>query len=91
MYDLKLLLNLDKEVGEFGEWSTYGCYKDGNNSTDEIVTCKCNHLTNFACLMDVSQSITEEASLPLQIVTWIGCVLSIVGLLWTFIVHLKLK
>ena len=33
----------------YGDWSTYGCWRD--TIEDDIVTCKCNHLTNFAILV----------------------------------------
>lgn len=37
---------------EVGDWSQEGCsLKDLNNTH---VTCQCDHLTNFAILMDVS-------------------------------------
>lgn len=37
---------------EVGDWSQEGCSLKEVNSTH--VTCQCDHLTNFAVLMDVS-------------------------------------
>lgn len=42
-------LNLCREVGD---WSQEGCSLKEVNNTH--VTCQCDHLTNFAVLMDVS-------------------------------------
>ena len=49
----------------------------------EEVRCKCDHLTNFALLMDVSQ--TGVNPLELQVITWIGCGLSLAGLFLTLL------
>lgn len=35
-------------------WSSEGCWLDVRRSGREYTTCVCNHLTNFAVLMDVS-------------------------------------
>ncbi|XP_071957106.1 uncharacterized protein [Antedon mediterranea] len=37
--------------GGIGGWSTNGCWVDSTNDTS--TTCKCNHFTNFALLMNV--------------------------------------
>ena len=71
-----------------GEWSTSGCQLV-NETSDGIVTCECNHLTSFAILLDVSQKGLNY--LELDIITWIGCCLSIVGLVLTIIFHLSIK
>lgn len=42
-----------------GDWSTDGCYYEG--TTDGLVTCNCNHLTNYAILM-VRLKLTYEKS-----------------------------
>ena len=34
-------------------WSTKGCQVDETTSNETHSTCKCNHLTNFAVLMQV--------------------------------------
>ena len=37
-----------------GNWSIDGCTTTVDPDTNDTVTCSCNHLTNFACLV-VSQ------------------------------------
>ncbi|XP_047142311.1 uncharacterized protein LOC105845287 isoform X1 [Hydra vulgaris] len=62
-------------------WSTEGCNTTSNSSS--IISCQCNHLTNFALILDVDQS--GNNPLSLQIITWIGCGISIAGLFITII------
>ena len=64
-------------------WSRRGCQKVFEN--DEEVKCECDHLTNFALLLDVSQ--TAANPLELQVITWIGCGVSLAGLLLTLMIH----
>ncbi|XP_065664183.1 adhesion G-protein coupled receptor G2 isoform X5 [Hydra vulgaris] len=64
-------------------WSTKGCKV--TNSSLSVVICECNHLTNFALLLNVAQSGSQNDSLSLTIVTWIGCGLSIAGLFLTIV------
>ena len=33
-----------------GGWSTEGCFV-GDNSTDSVITCFCDHLTSFTILL----------------------------------------
>ncbi|XP_065683126.1 adhesion G-protein coupled receptor G2 isoform X2 [Hydra vulgaris] len=68
----------DKEV-----WSTEGC-SISNCSLIEVV-CECNHLTNFALLLNVAQSVEMSNNVFLEVITWIGCGLSIAGLFLTII------
>ena len=35
-------------------WSSYGCQYEPIGSSRMVSICQCNHLTNFAALMDVS-------------------------------------
>ncbi|KAF7990078.1 hypothetical protein HCN44_009021 [Aphidius gifuensis] len=60
-------------------WSEEGCQTRKTNSTHTI--CECNHLTNFAVLMDVHAVKLDMAhQIALQIITYIGCIISIVCL-----------
>ncbi|KAL5005644.1 hypothetical protein ScPMuIL_016802 [Solemya velum] len=63
-----------------GGWQTDGCFFDGHR--DGRAVCKCDHLTNFAILLDFygDDSLTDEHKLALHIITMIGVCLSIVGL-----------
>nr|XP_047141679.1 adhesion G-protein coupled receptor G4-like isoform X3 [Hydra vulgaris] len=62
-------------------WSSDGCSIVRMSSLEII--CQCNHLTSFAKLLNVYQS--NEESLGLEVVTWIGCGLSIAGLVLTIV------
>ena len=72
-----------------GAWSNEGCKVSEAQEHEGFLICECNHLTNFALLMDVSH--TRHDSFALSIVTWIGCIISIVGLAITIITHLYFK
>ncbi|XP_047146300.1 adhesion G protein-coupled receptor L4 isoform X1 [Hydra vulgaris] len=66
-------------------WSDNGCYK--LNESNAYVFCVCNHLTNFALILDTSQ--IGYNPLELKVITWIGCGISIVTLLFTVLVLLR--
>ncbi|XP_043259222.1 latrophilin Cirl-like isoform X4 [Colletes gigas] len=60
-------------------WSEEGCLIRKTNETHTI--CECNHLTNFAVLMDVHAVRLDIAhQVALQIITYIGCIISVVCL-----------
>ena len=49
---------------------------------DGMHRCRCDHLTNFAILLDVTGKGTPKgAALALSIVTYIGCGVSLLSLL----------
>ncbi|KAG8454505.1 hypothetical protein GDO86_000936 [Hymenochirus boettgeri] len=64
-----------------GHWSTQGCRLLSTNKTHTI--CSCNHLTNFAVLMAhvEAKHIDMVHELLLDVITWIGILLSLVCLL----------
>lgn len=74
--------------GIIGSWSTEGCKVKETQNYKGFITCECNHLTNFALLLDVSQ--TRQKSLALSVVTWIGCGISMAGLMLTIMTYLHL-
>lgn len=43
-----LIINIDLADGA-GNWTSEGCTVDGN--ADGVVSCACNHLTNFGILV----------------------------------------
>ncbi|XP_057621649.1 adhesion G-protein coupled receptor G7 [Chionomys nivalis] len=63
------------------DWDTHGCRKDG--STEGFLGCRCNHTTNFAVLMTFKKGYQYPESL--DILSNIGCALSIAGLALTII------
>jgi hypothetical protein len=61
-------------------WSDEGCRVELTNHTHTI--CQCDHLTNFAILMDVHATyLPPSHQMALQIITYIGCIISVVCLL----------
>ncbi|CAI2341611.1 unnamed protein product [Caenorhabditis sp. 36 PRJEB53466] len=68
-------------------WSPVGCRLHSHNRT--MTTCDCDHLTHFAVLMDVhGHEVGEMDQKILTLLTYIGCVISIVCLLLTFFAYL---
>ncbi|XP_075535375.1 adhesion G protein-coupled receptor L3-like [Dermacentor variabilis] len=62
------------------EWSPEGCQVGTRNSTHVI--CFCQHLSNFAVLMDLHGALPRQqrSMLPLRIITWAGCGASVLCL-----------
>ncbi|XP_046374770.1 adhesion G protein-coupled receptor L3-like isoform X2 [Haliotis rufescens] len=73
-----------------GQWSQDGCSMIQTNDTH--TTCKCNHLTNFAVLMDITGTkLSPGHILSLRIITLVGCIISIICLLLTWITFVAFK
>ena len=75
-YKINLLLNSSDS------WSKDGCRKVFENSFE--VVCECNHLTNFALVLDTSQR--GYNPLALEIVTWVGSTISLGSLFLSIMV-----
>ncbi|XP_041475004.1 uncharacterized protein LOC121423655 isoform X2 [Lytechinus variegatus] len=73
-------------------WSTRGCRKTSNESTDRI-TCECDHLTNFGILMDIygGEGLSAQADFILEIISYVGCCMSIWGLVITILTYASNK
>lgn len=63
------------------DWDTHGCQKDV--SIEGFLGCRCNHTTNFAVLMTFKKDYRYPKSL--DVLSNIGCALSIAGLALTII------
>ncbi|XP_019639630.1 PREDICTED: uncharacterized protein LOC109481491 [Branchiostoma belcheri] len=72
--------------GGVGAWSTEGCAFAGIDN--DRVVCECNHLTNFAVLMDIYGGLHNFL---LDLISKIGIVVSITGLTLTLISYLIFK
>ncbi|XP_060578573.1 adhesion G-protein coupled receptor G2-like, partial [Ruditapes philippinarum] len=73
-----------------GGWNTKGCTLVSNEYGR--VVCKCNHLTNFAVLIDLEAvDISDTDKLVLGIITKIGLIISIIGLGITILTFLMFK
>uniref|UniRef100_A0A8V0ZRP0 Adhesion G-protein coupled receptor D1 n=1 Tax=Gallus gallus TaxID=9031 RepID=A0A8V0ZRP0_CHICK len=67
-----------------GVWSNEGCVRDSGDLNYSV--CLCNHLTNFAILMQVVPlKLTREHQVALSSITYIGCALSIFCLTITLV------
>nr|XP_039261876.1 adhesion G-protein coupled receptor G7-like isoform X1 [Styela clava] len=64
------------------EWETYGCRIELNE--DRVTRCFCDHATSFAVLV---QTYKVPVAFELQIVGYIGCVSSIVGLFFMLLIY----
>ncbi|KAI8494027.1 hypothetical protein Bbelb_283740 [Branchiostoma belcheri] len=67
--------DFEAEAGQ-GAWSTEGC-ENIPSETKGRYTCACNHLTNFALLFDVSGKRFGVHETPLEVITIVGCAVSI--------------
>uniref|UniRef100_A0A8C9UEG0 Adhesion G protein-coupled receptor D1 n=1 Tax=Serinus canaria TaxID=9135 RepID=A0A8C9UEG0_SERCA len=65
-----------------GVWSDEGCVRQGGDLNSSV--CLCNHLTNFAILMQVVP-LQLEHQVALSSITYIGCALSILCLTITLV------
>ncbi|NXI77799.1 AGRD1 protein, partial [Rhipidura dahli] len=67
-----------------GVWSDEGCVRESGDLNYSV--CLCNHLTNFAILMQVVPlKLTREHQVALSSITYIGCALSIFCLTITLV------
>ncbi|XP_072030117.1 adhesion G-protein coupled receptor G4-like [Amphiura filiformis] len=72
-----------------GDWAEYGC--ELMSAESGKITCHCNHLTNFAVLVDFSGQHGSEPgtfNFVLDIISKVGCAFSIFGLFLTLMIFL---
>ena len=69
-------------------WSSEGCFIKENTERVNGTTCQCFHLTNFAVLVDIHDvALNLTIKQGLDIITLVGCSVSIVCLLVCLIVY----
>ncbi|XP_039600786.1 adhesion G-protein coupled receptor G7-like [Polypterus senegalus] len=66
------------------DWNTEGCTKTSDD--DKTLKCHCNHTTNFAVLMTFKNN--YKYSKPLEVISIVGCSLSMAGLLITVLFYI---
>ncbi|KAK2840674.1 hypothetical protein Q7C36_012253 [Tachysurus vachellii] len=67
-----------------GVWSNNGCLRAGGNLSYSV--CVCNHLTNFAILMQVVPvELSKSHQVALSTITYVGCSISIFCLAITLV------
>jgi hypothetical protein len=69
-------------------WQADGCTTDRQLSTSTSVTCTCEHLTMFTVFFSLTCATPSQA---LEILSWIGCSLSILGLSMTLIMFIVIS
>ncbi|KAI0228620.1 hypothetical protein LSAT2_020888 [Lamellibrachia satsuma] len=80
--------------GTGGNWSTRGCTSDPDTDSHDSTTCLCDHLTNFALLLDVydqGSSLDPEHQVALSVISYIGCGISLLAVTLTLITLLTIK
>ncbi|XP_028419199.1 uncharacterized protein LOC114544912, partial [Dendronephthya gigantea] len=73
-----------------GNWSQDGC-KFERVLEDGRVLCSCDHFTNFAMLMDIAPGEKTAHDKILGVISYIGCALSLAGLILTIFTILILR
>jgi hypothetical protein len=66
-------------------WQTDGCTTNRQLSNSTSVTCTCEHLTMFTVFFSLSCATPSKS---LEILSWIGCGLSLIGLSLTLIMFI---
>ncbi|XP_070538271.1 adhesion G-protein coupled receptor D1-like [Ptychodera flava] len=75
-----------------GVWSRDGCWVNDSISNSTYTFCHCNHLTNFAVLMQVVDvEVPPAFNEVMQYITIIGSALSIICLLATIVTYAALR
>ncbi|KAM6223992.1 adhesion G-protein coupled receptor G7 [Rhynchocyon petersi] len=69
------------------DWDTHGCEK--TEIKGDFLGCRCNHTTNFAVLMSFQKNYEYPESL--NILSQVGCALSITGLALTIVFQLATR
>ena len=73
--------------GSGGYWDTEGCRRLKRSVEDkDIVQCSCDHFTNFVLLLSPEGQV-GESPLELDIISRIGAVLSLIGMVLTVLAH----
>ncbi|CAH3165293.1 unnamed protein product, partial [Pocillopora meandrina] len=74
-------------------WSGEGCHVVTSESDSEETECSCNHLTHFAVLLeyDGTQTITGTHQKTLNILTYMGLALSLIGITITVFSYIFLS
>ncbi|XP_045157871.2 adhesion G protein-coupled receptor L4-like isoform X2 [Mercenaria mercenaria] len=77
-------------LGYTGAWSQKGCSLKKYNESH--TTCQCNHLTNFAILMDIhSTKLMPIHATTLSYITYVGIIISIICLFLSWITFICLS
>ncbi|XP_038054372.1 uncharacterized protein LOC119726669 isoform X2 [Patiria miniata] len=70
----------------YGDWSTEGCRNE--SLPNGVIRCLCDHLTSFAVIVDIHG---QQDSVFLDVISKIGCAVSVVALIITLVTYLYSK
>ncbi|XP_072019677.1 uncharacterized protein [Amphiura filiformis] len=73
-----------------GGWSEKGCRVNEEESSKSLTVCECDHLTNFAMIMDVykdGSQLSRGHTIALSVISYIGCAVSFIALLLTLLTY----
>ena len=73
------------------KWSTRGCWLEKIHNGSDV--CRCNHLTNFARIFNYEKDVylSETYQRTLDVITYVGSALSLLGLLLTMATFVLFK
>ena len=75
-----------------GQWSDRGCNRSESLSNTSVTVCECDHLTHFAILLSASPlNLTQEVTLSLEIIGYVGVSISLVAMALTIITFAIIK
>ena len=60
-------------------------------STDRVVVCECSHLTHFAVLLSPGVNVSEKHEFALQVIGYIGVVVSLAAMAITVLFYICFK
>ena len=72
--------------GSGGYWDQEGCITNRYQEDEDVVQCSCDHFTNFALLVSPGGQV-GETPLEMSLISYIGAVLSLLGMVLTIISH----
>ena len=79
-------------VLSIGQWSERRCNRSKSLSNTSVTVCECNHLTHFAILLSASPlNLTQEVTLSLEIIGYVGVSISLVAMALTIITFVVFK
>ena len=76
-----------------GKWSTRGCTKNEDLSSNRFTICECTHLTHFALLLSAKPLLPQNphVTISLAFIGYVGVAVSVVTMMLTVITFTVFK